>query len=113
MKTAIESAAWARSQRAGSDPRALLYGGGIAIGTAIAGGVAYGLLPHPAPLPVLVTAYFALAATLAVAAWLRPQAQDGRITLWDVAGALVFIGVAVSALIAPEHLVAIIEGARE
>lgn len=55
---------------------------------------------------------FVAAAIVAAAAYAwREQARAKRVTCWDVAGALTFIGICAAALVEPEQLAGLIEGA--
>ena len=60
-------------------------------------------------MPVVATTLFALAGVSAVLAWQLGGAAT-RLTYWDVAGALTFIGIVLAALIDPEQMVRIAEG---
>ncbi len=112
MKSALGQT-WPRSGRI-SDGRAAMFGAGIMVVTAGMLAVFYGFLPRAAVLPALATACFAVAAVTALAAKLRPEDPRHGLTLWDVAGAMTFIGICVSALIAPEEIVQLAGGgARE
>jgi hypothetical protein len=67
------------------------------------------LLARDLVLSLAATALFLLAFTIALTAWhRRPRADNDRVTYWDVAGALTFIGICVAALIDPEQLVRVI-----
>jgi hypothetical protein len=70
------------------------------------------MLPADVTLPAAVMLLFGLAAILAVMAWRQsPDLTPARLNYWDVAGALVLIGIALSALIEPEQIVRLVEGA--
>jgi hypothetical protein len=61
-------------------------------------------------LPMAVMLLFGLAAVASVFAWKSRQRRAGtQLTYWDVAGALVLIGVGLSVLIEPEQLAGVIE----
>jgi len=108
MKSALGQVGLPR-YRLASGTRALRFGAGLLIATAAALALSYGLLPREAAMPALATGCFVLAAIAAIAAKLRPAEPANRVTLWDVAGALTFIGIFASALIAPEQLVQLTE----
>jgi hypothetical protein len=68
--------------------------------------LAFVLVPRIAVLPAISFAALAMAAVAALAAWLRQAPRHGvKVTLWDVAGALVLIGCAAAMLTEAEHLV--------
>jgi hypothetical protein len=68
--------------------------------------LAFVLVPRIAVLPAISFAALAMAAVAALAAWLRRAPRHGvKVTLWDVAGALVLIGCAAAMLTEAEHLV--------
>ena len=67
------------------------------------------ILPTDLTTPAAVTLLFGLAAVAAVAAWRLPQPMRMHPSYWDVAGALVLIGIALSALIEPEQMVRLVE----
>ena len=110
MKLVAGDAHWTRDVL---NPRTLFRGGAIVAATVAVLAALHGLLPREIVLPVIATGCFVLAAVAAVAAKLRAHAPHNGITLWDVAGALTFIGIFASALIAPEQLVQIIEGSGQ
>ncbi len=61
------------------------------------------LVPRAAVLPCMSLSAFALAAMTALVAWLGQVRRHGdRITLWDVSGALAFIGCAAAMLSRPD-----------
>ncbi len=66
-------------------------------------------LPPDLAMPAAVTLLFGLAALVAVAAWRHPRSITSGLNYWDVAGALVLIGIALSALIEPEQMVRLVE----
>jgi drug/metabolite transporter (DMT)-like permease len=55
-------------------------------------------------LPLVATLLFALAGIATLVAWSRGSADRHRLTYWDVAGALTFIGIGAAALIDPEQM---------
>ena len=59
-------------------------------------------------LPFVVTLIFGLAAIAALVAWTRGNMPRHRITYWDVAGALTFIGIGAAALIDPEQMLRLV-----
>ena len=64
------------------------------------------VLPRPLVLPALCLIAIAAACAAALFAWRTGAAESGpRITAWDVAGGLVFIGFAAGILSNPEHVV--------
>lgn len=68
--------------------------------------LALALVPRIAVLPAISFSALAMAAVAALAAWLRRAPRHGvKVTLWDVAGALVLIGCAAAMLTEAEHLV--------
>lgn len=62
-------------------------------------------------LPFVVTVFFGLAALTALVAWRRGTMPRHRVTYWDVAGALSFIGMGAAVLIDPEQMVRLIAAA--
>jgi hypothetical protein len=70
-------------------------------------------LPSDLVLP-LVSAYLFISAVLmALMAWQRGRVRDPhQITYWDVAGALTLIGICVTALVEPDQMVRLVEGAH-
>jgi hypothetical protein len=61
-------------------------------------------------LPAVSTLFLALAAPVAFLAWQRNLPRTGtRVTYWDVAGALTFIGICAGALIDPDQMARIVE----
>lgn len=110
MKSVVGSTPWTHLRSGVADERTLLRGGAMLVGTTAVLGAIYSVLPREAALPVIATGCFALAALAALAAVLRAPIPPNHISLWDVAGALTFIGICASALIAPEQLVQIVEG---
>lgn len=64
-------------------------------------------------IPVVVTLLFVLAGIAALSAWQTSAGTDvRRLTYWDVAGALTFIGIVLSALIDPDQMLRFVEGAE-
>jgi len=66
-------------------------------------------LPHEALVPATVTLIFALAAGVALVAWLKPVPQR-QFTYWDAAGVLTFIGICAAAMVEPEQMVQLVAG---
>jgi hypothetical protein len=61
-------------------------------------------------LPAVSTLLLVLAGAAALVAWLSERTADaGRVTYWDVAGALTLIGIGAAALVDPEQLARIVE----
>jgi hypothetical protein len=60
-------------------------------------------------LPLVTTLLFCLAALAALVAWTRGKMAHHRLTYWDVAGALTFIGIGTAALIDPEQMLRLVE----
>jgi hypothetical protein len=64
-------------------------------------------------LPLVAGLLFFLAAATALFAWCRRHGNDPRqLTLWDVAGALVLIGIGAAALVEPDQLLRLVGGAQ-
>jgi hypothetical protein len=59
-------------------------------------------------LPLVATLLFVLAAMAALVAWSRGAGMPHRLTYWDVAGALTFIGIGTAALIDPEQMLRLV-----
>jgi hypothetical protein len=95
--------------------RERIFSPSLAFGVSIVGAFSMAAASRyflPAELIVPVTASFllALAAALAFAGWhQRQEIISERLTCWDVAGALTFIGIGLSSLIDPEHLMPLVE----
>lgn len=60
-------------------------------------------------LPTVSTLLFVLAAAIALIAW-RRSTRGPRLSYWDVAGALTFIGICVTAAIEPDQMVRLVAG---
>ena len=58
-------------------------------------------------LPTVSTLLFVLAAAVALIAWRRPT-RGPRLSYWDVAGVLIFIGICVAAAIEPDQMVRLV-----
>ena len=68
------------------------------------------LVPRAQVLPVLCLMALTGAALVSLAAWWRGARRHGeRVTAWDVAGALAFIGFAAGMLSEPQSVVALFE----
>jgi hypothetical protein len=71
-------------------------------------------LPGDFALPVASTLLLVMAAVTALSAWFCDRGSDpGRVTYWDVAGALTLIGIGAATLGDPDQLVRIFEAPRE
>jgi len=62
-------------------------------------------------LPLVATLLFVLAGMATLVAWGRGTAGHHRVTYWDVAGALTFIGIGAAALIDPEQMLRLVAAA--
>jgi hypothetical protein len=68
-------------------------------------------LPQDLVTPLIVTLLFGLAAFVTIAAVRKRRGPvPARLTYWDVAGALLLIGIGLSALIEPDQMVRLVEG---
>jgi hypothetical protein len=72
-------------------------------------------LPRDFVLPLTGTLFFILAGLVALLAWSRGHPFEHgqaarRVTYWDVAGALTFIGICIAALTDPDQMVRLMEG---
>jgi hypothetical protein len=68
------------------------------------------VFPGHFPLPMTSTLLLALAGLAALIAWLRERGpESGRVTYWDVAGALALIGISAGTLVDPDHLMRIVD----
>lgn len=79
---------------------------GVVAGAALLAGR---FLPAGFMLPAVCTLLFAAACAVALPAWRSRAAPSAWPTYWDVAGALMLIGVGAAALLQPEQLVALVE----
>lgn len=80
---------------------------------AIAGSVvAAGLVPNNLLMPAVRTLLFVLATMFALIAWVRCSTDEYGAVSWDVAGAVVLVGIGAAALIEPNQLVSLITGAH-
>jgi hypothetical protein len=61
-----------------------------------------------ATLPLVATLLFVLAALATLMAWRHAALPPQRLTYWDVAGALTFIGIGAAALIDPEQMLRLV-----
>ena len=62
-----------------------------------------------AVVPAVATLFFVMAAIAGLLAWSGSRSQEPhRLTYWDVAGALVFIGICMAALVQPDQLVSLL-----
>src|SRR5262245_1902853 len=95
-----------RDQRTESGPQWLFAGAVAAMAAAwIFASRSWG---HDMTLPFVVTLIFGLAAIAAFVAWRRGSMPRHRVTYWDVAGALTFIGMGAAVLIDPEQMVRLV-----
>jgi len=70
------------------------------------------LAPAPLILPIISIICLATAAAVALAAWqTRARRQSESVTLWDVAGAMAFVGFAAAMLSKPENVLYAFAGA--
>lgn len=82
--------------------RAVAVLGGLLVATIL---LLVGFLPSPLVLPAFGVVSLAGAAIAALLAWCTGANRDADIvTLWDIAGALAFIGFAATMLSDPEHV---------
>jgi hypothetical protein len=88
-------------------PRATFLATFAAVGVLMAAG----LIPNNLLMPAIATLLFVLAATFALIAWGQRSTDEGDVTYWDVAGAVTLIGICTTALIDPDQMVRIVEGA--
>ena len=96
-----------QTRQAGRGPLVAFLGAVLAAFVLLA--MAGRILPADLAAPAAVTLLFGLAAVAAVAARRPPQPMRMHPSYWDVAGALVLIGIALSALIEPEQMVRLVE----
>jgi hypothetical protein len=89
-----------RSRGSGVGPR------GVFLATMAATGALILVNPWPDHLlmPAITTLLFVLALVFALVAWVRCSTDEYDVTYWDVAGAVVLIGIGASVLIEPEQL---------
>jgi len=69
-------------------------------------------LPFALVLPLFSVAVIACAGAVAALAWAQPKARPARITYWDIAGALTFIGIVAALLSDPDQVVPLMEARR-
>jgi hypothetical protein len=67
-----------------------------------------GALPAHLLMPLISTLLFVLAMVFALVAWIRCSTDEYGVTYWDVAGALILVGICTSALIEPETLAGLV-----
>jgi hypothetical protein len=88
----------------------------VAAAIAASGAVGFGglvwLLPPPLILPAVSASLLVLACGLAVVAWMRPRVHPARLSYWDIAGAITFIGIAAALLSEPDQALPLLESAR-
>jgi hypothetical protein len=63
-------------------------------------------------LPLASALFFAFAAAVVIGAWRCERASASAVTYWDVAGALAFCGICAAALVEPDQLVRLVDGAQ-
>lgn len=70
-------------------------------------------LPKDAVWPAISTLFFVFAALVALVAWrLGRPSEQGTVSYWDVAGALTLFGICAGAMIDPDQMVRLVEGAQ-
>lgn len=70
-------------------------------------------LPRDFVLPAMSLLFFILAALVAlVASGAERDAEETRLTHWDVAGLLTFIGICAASQVDPDQMVRLVEGAN-
>ena len=80
---------------------------------AVAFALAVWMLPRPLVLPAFSVVAVSAAGLLALLAWRLPRPRTAaRVTYWDVAGALTFIGVCAALLSDPEQALPLMEMRR-
>jgi hypothetical protein len=82
----------------------LVFAGAVAAGFAV-WVVSKATLSPDLVMPLVATAFFVLAATVALLAWRHRGMDPHRVTYRDVAGALTLIGVFAAAAIEPQQMV--------
>jgi hypothetical protein len=83
---------------------------GFVLAAFIALAIAARALPYELLLPAVVALLFALAGLAALVGWrTRHDRLTPRLTYWDVAGALVFIGIGLSVLVEPDQMIWLVE----
>jgi hypothetical protein len=63
-------------------------------------------------LPTVSVLFFAFAGVVALVAWRRELTPTGVVTYWDVAGALTFCGICAGALVEPDQVLRLVDGAQ-
>ena len=77
----------------------------LALAAAVPVALSIALVSPAAVLPTISLVAFFLAAIGALAAWtFKAKRHGNRVTLWDIAGALVFIGCAAAMLSRPDNV---------
>jgi hypothetical protein len=104
-------------RKARNSERASVIGPIEALTGALATAVVFAAILQPSILrealvPATATLIFALAALLALIAWLRPVPQQ-QFTYWDAAGILTFIGVCAAAMVGPEQMLQLVAGTEQ
>jgi predicted benzoate:H+ symporter BenE len=94
----------ARQTRAQTFGPQVLFGVTVAAAFAVLAG-AVTVLPGALLAPLASTVLLVMAAAAALAGWLREgEVNAARVTYWDAAGALTFVGIGAAALVDPEQL---------
>ena len=77
-------------------------------------GLSPAMLPRDLVLPSASVLLLVLAGLFSLVAWSRGRRAEraAQVTYWDVAGALAFIGICAGALVDPDQMVRLVEGAR-
>jgi hypothetical protein len=103
---------FAHRSRAGSYGPPVAFG--VTVLTAFAALLAATVaLPQDAVWPALSTLFFVLAVLVALLAWrLGRPSEQGSVSYWDVAGALTLFGICAGAMLDPDQMVRLVEGAR-
>ena len=111
MSTTNRSKPVARLTRAPTFGPQVLFGIAVFAAFAVLAG-AVTVLPNALVAPVASTLLLVMAVAAALIGWLREGGADvARVTYWDVAGALTFIGICVASTVEPNEMVALIEAA--
>jgi hypothetical protein len=68
------------------------------------------MLPRDIVLPLVSIVFFVLAALVALVAWRAAQrAEPDRVSYWDVAGALTFIGICAASMVDADQVLRLLE----
>lgn len=88
----------------------------LAVAILLAGFSAFALLvlflPPPLIFPAVSTLLLAAAGGIALIAWRRPCPHQSKLSYWDVAGAVTFIGIAAALLSEPDQALPLFEFSR-